>query len=101
MDVVEHHTPRLEDRCAFHVNDARSKPIGGDRDEAELADHGTDTLLLAPVAVFGPFEGDSHLQQMWPCYAKEGRQPLQALLVGARDAHLGRRAASMKLEAPS
>ena len=100
VNVADHDAPRLEDRRAILVGDAGSTPIDRDRDELQLADHRPNSFLTPPVAVARPLERDgSSSSQRGFAQASEGLHPLQALLADARDAGLGLRAASMKVEA--
>ena len=100
VDVADHDAPRLEDRRAILVDDADCTPVDRDRDELELADHRSHSFLTPAVAVPRPLEGNGAASsQCGLAEPSECLHPLQALQADARDAVLGRLAASMKVEA--
>ena len=99
VDVAEHGAPRLEDRRAILVDDAGCTPVDRDRSEFELADHRPYLFLTPTVAEPSPLEryGATANQRG---LAKQSKcvHLFQALHTDARDAVLGRLAASIKVE---
>ena len=99
VDVADHDAPRFEDRRALLVDDAGSTSIERDWDELELADHRSNCFLPPTVAKPGPLEGDGPAaSRRGLAQPSECLYPLQALFADARDAVLGRLAASVKVE---